>query len=42
MNRAIALAIGGKAIGEVEKSVETALGIDLAHEKGSRAISHEE
>ncbi len=40
MNRAIAQAIAGKAIGDVEASVETALGIDLAHEKGARAISH--
>ena len=36
MNRAIAAAIAGKAIGDVERSVEDALGIELAHEKGAK------
>jgi molecular chaperone HscA len=36
MNKAIAQAISGKAIGDVEATVETALGIELAHEKGAR------
>jgi molecular chaperone HscA len=36
MNRAIARAIEGKNLLEVEKTVEHALGIDAAHEKGTR------
>jgi hypothetical protein len=36
MNRAIAKAIEGKNLVEVEKTVEHALGIEAAHDKGTR------
>ena len=39
MNRAIARAISGKNLGDVEKTVETALGIDAAHDKAARGES---